>query len=129
MKQKRKHFNILLILSAVAAICLSLHFTINPTIIRKSDDTAVKIAESYLAKQPSLRDYEVAEAHFYETRSGERYVSMTYSVQPRKTAFKNWYAGNGEIGNDGWLIEKYGLIVYRMVGPIAVTGVRCNTGP
>ena len=129
MKQTIQFFLIIPIIIAVAATCLALHFTVNPTIVRNGDDAAAKLAESWLDKQISLRDHEVTEAHFYETRSGERYVCMTYSVQPKKTAFKNWYAGNGEIGEDGWLIDKYGMVSYKIIGPIAVTGVDCNTGP
>ena len=110
-------------------VCPALHFTVNPTIIRSGDNAAVTLAESWLEKQISLRDYEVTEAHFYALRSGERYVCMTYAVQPKKIAFTDWYSGNGEIGEDGWLIEKFGMITYRMIGPIAVTGLACNTGP
>ena len=126
----KKRIVVLLSLVMIAAGCLAAHFTVNPTLIRTAKkDTAVQIAESWLDKQFSLRNYEVKEAHFYQMRSGERFVCMTYSVQPYDNALKNWYAGNGESGEDRWLIDKYGLISYRMIGPFAVTGTACNTGP
>ena len=128
---KKKIIGIATLLLLLTAICLTVHFTVNPTFVRNGNENAAarKIAESWLRKQISLRNYEVTEAHFYQMRSGERYVSMTYSVQPYKTALKDWYAGNGENGEDGWLINKYGMITYRFIGPFVVTGTACNTGP
>ena len=114
-----------------AAVCLTLHFTVNPTIVREvSDDAAVKIAQSWLDKQLSLRDYEVTEAHFFTFEDPQtRYVAMTYSVKPYSIAFNDWYAGNGEDGADGWLVGKYGYIAYRRFGSFVITGTACNTGP
>lgn len=119
------------VLFLFTAVCLALHFTVNPTIVREnSDDAAVKIAESWLGKQLSLRDYEVTEAHFFTFEDPQtQYVAMTYSVKPRESALTCWYAGNGEAGEDGWLVGKYGFIVYRRIGPFVVTGTACNTGP
>ena len=128
---KKKIISIATTLSLLTAVCLAVHFIVNPTFVRNGNDNAAarKIAESWLDKQISLRDYEVTEAHFYQMPSGEHYVCMTYSVRPYKTALKDWYAGNGESGEDGWLITKYGMIAYRFIGPFAVTGTTCNTGP
>lgn len=127
----KKRIWIVLPLFLLAVICPALHFTVNPTIVRSTGDAAAKeIAESWLQKQISLQDYEVIDAHFMELRhSQDAYVAMTYSVKPRKYAVTDWYVGNGETGEDGWLIEKSGMITYRMIGPIAVTGIDCNTGP
>ncbi len=128
---KKKIIEITVAVCLLAAVCLTLHFTINPTIVRGvSDDAAVKIAESYLRKQISLRDYEVTEAHFFTFEDPRtQYVAMTYSVKPYKNALTCWYAGNGETGEDGWLVDKYGYIPYRRFGPIVITGFACNTGP
>ncbi len=128
---KKKTIGGVTALFLLAAVCLIVHFTVNPTIVREAgDDAAPKIAESYLQKQISLRDYEVAEAHFFTLRdSQKKYVAMTYSVRPYDNAMKNWYAGNGEDGTDGWLVDKYGFISYRRFGAFVITGTACNTGP
>ena len=128
---KKKNIGIAVTLLLLTAVCLAVHFTVNPTFVRGGDESAAarKIAESWLDKQISLRDYEVTEAHFFTFEDPHtQYVAMTYSVKPRKAALKNWYAGNGEDGEDGWLVEKYGIITYRFIGPFAVTGTTCNTG-
>ena len=63
---KKKTIGIATVLFLLAAVCLAVHFTVNPTIVREvSDDAAVKIAQSWLDKQISLRDCEVTEAHFF----------------------------------------------------------------
>ena len=131
---KKKIIEAAAALFLTAGVCLTLHFTVNPTIVREvSDDAAAKIAESWLRKQISLRDYEVTEAHFMTVRGTQKkYVAMTYSVKPRENALTSWYAGNGEDGEDGedgWLVDKYGFISYRRAGPYVVTGTACNTGP
>ncbi len=119
------------VLFLFAAVCPALHFTVNPTIVREvSDDAAAKIAQSWLDKQLSLRDYELSEAHFFTFEDPQtRYVAMTYSVKPYSIAFNDWYAGNGEDGADGWLVDKHGFIAYRRFGAFVVTGTACNTGP
>lgn len=128
---KKKIIEAAAALFLTAGVCLTLHFTVNPTIVREvSDDAAVKIAESWLDKQISLRDYEVTEAHFMTVRGTQKkYVAMTYSVKPRENALTSWYSGNGEDGADGWLVDKYGFIAYRRFGSFVVTGTACNTGP
>lgn len=128
---KTKNIAAAAVLFLLAAICLALHYTVNPTIVREvSDDAAIEIAKSWLDKQISLRDYEVTEAHFFTFEDPQtKYVAMTYSVKPYKSARKDWYSGNGEDGADGWLVDKYGFISYRRAGAFVVTGTACNTGP
>lgn len=128
---KKKTIGIATVLFLLTAVCLALHFTVNPTIVREvSDDAAAKIAESWLQKQISLRDFEVTEAHFFTFEDPQtRYVAMTYSVKPYEIALTDWYAGNGEDGEDGWLVDKYGFIAYRRFGAFVITGTACNTGP
>lgn len=128
---KKKITGTATVLFLLAAVCLTLHFTVNPSIVREvSDDAAAKIAESWLQKQISLRDYEVTEAHFFTFEDPQtRYVAMTYSVKPYGNALKSWYSGNGETGADGWLVDKHGFISYRRVGAFVVTGTACYTGP
>ena len=128
---KKKIIGAATVLFLLAAVCLTLHFTVNPTIVREvSDDAAIKIAQSWLGKQISLRDYEVTEAHFFTFEDPQtKYVAMTYSVRPYENALTCWYAGNGETGADGWLVGKYGFITYRRFGPFVITGTACNTGP
>lgn len=128
---KKRIIGVVTALFLFAAVCLVLHFTVNPTIVREvSDDAAVKIAESWLRKQISLRDFEVTEAHFFTFEDPRtKYVAMTYSVKPCKNALTCWYAGNGETGKDGWLVDKYGYISYHRFGSIVLTGFSCNTGP
>lgn len=114
----------------VFAVCAVVHYTVNPTLDDRYNDTiAVKIAESWLDKQLSLKEYEVIQAHSYCDKSGRTHIAMTYSVKPRKHAFTDWYSGNGEDGGDGWIVEKYGIIDFWWIGPFAVTGLACNTGP
>lgn len=128
---RRRTIGIVTALFLLAAVCLTVHFAFNPTFVRAEDEAAaVKIAESWLRKQISLRDFEVTEAHFFTFEDPQtKYVAMTYSVKPYENALTCWYAGNGEDGDDGWLIEKSGFIPYRRIGPVAVTGFTCNTGP
>lgn len=132
---KKKTVASVTVLFLLTAVCAIVHYTVNPTIVREvCDDAAPKIAESWLQKQISLRDYEVTEAHFFtfedpQTKYAAKYVAMTYSVRPYPYSSACWYAGNGEDGGDGWLVEKHGFISYRRVGPFVVTGTACNTGP
>lgn len=128
---KKKIIGTLTVLFLLAAVCLAVHFTVNPTIVRETgDDAAVKIAQSWLDKQISLRDYDVTEAHFFTFEDAQtKYVAMNYSVKPYEIAFTDWYAGNGEDGADGWLVDKYGFFAYRRFGPFVITAAACSTGP
>ena len=128
---RRRIIGIAAALFLSAAVCLAVHFTVNPTIARGEDEAAAaKIAESWMRKQISLRDFEVTEAHFFTFEDPQtEYVAMTYSVKPYENALTCWYAGSGETGNDGWLVEKFGFIPYRRIGPVVLTGFTCSTGP
>lgn len=125
-----KKFLLLFGLVLFAASCIAVHFTVNPTFVDVDEDRfAVKIADSWLDKQLSVKEHKVTEAHSYIDKSGHLFINMTYSVKPRKYAFTDWYAGNGEDGGDGWIVEKHGIISWRKIGPFAFTGLACNTGP
>ena len=128
---KKKSIAAAAALFLVIAVCLIVHFTVNPVLVPGGNENAAarKIAESWLQKQISLRDFEVTEAHFFTFEDAQTtYVAMTYSVRPYTHALTCWYAGNGKNGEDGWLVNKYGFIAYRSFGPFAVTGFDCNTG-
>ena len=132
--KKKKVLKSILVLLSLAVVCAAVHFTVNPTFddVSEADDPGPKIAESWLTKQISLRDYELIEAHCIDPdlNGGKPCVAMTYSVKPRKSAFEDWYAGNGELGEDGWIVEKSGYITWdHWCGWFIVTGLACNTGP
>ena len=92
-----------------------------------SDGSPTKIAESYFEKQFQLDDYKVENAQtvLYD---GTRFIHVNYSVKPKEKFFDEWCVGNGEQGDDGWVVNKSSFITCYKIGKVYFTGLSANTG-
>ena len=82
----KKIIKSILVLLSLALVCAAVHFTVNPTFddVSEADDPGPKIAESWLAKQISLEDYELIEAHCIE--KAHLMIGTPATASPAKTA-------------------------------------------
>ena len=92
-----------------------------------SDGSPAKIAESYLEKQFQLDEYKVENAQIV-LYDNIRYIYASYSVKPKEKFFNEWIAGNGDQGDDGWVVNKSSFIACYKIGNIYFTGLTANTG-
>ncbi len=121
MENKKRIIKIIVcILVAVAILAIT-----RPVYVKKGSDTAQVLAENFMSKHAySLKDYEITEAEL-----DEEYVQISYAVQPKTGIFyDNWSAGNGDYGENGWIVDKIAFIWYFNIGNIYITGINANTG-
>lgn len=121
MKNKKRIIKIIVcILVTVAILAIA-----RPVYVKEGSDTAQVLAENFMSKHAySLKDYEITEAEL-----DEEYVQISYAVQPKTGIFyDNWSAGNGDYGENGWIVDKIAFIWYFNIGNIYITGINANTG-
>ena len=121
MENKKRIIKIIVcILVAVAILAIA-----RPVYVKNGSDTAQVLAENFMSKKAySLKDYEITEAEL-----DEEYVRIDYAVQPKTGIFyDNWSAGNGDYGENGWIVDKKAFIWYFNIGYIYITGINANTG-
>ncbi len=114
------------VISAVCVLAIAA-FVVLAHPVYVSDGSPTRIAESYLEKQFQLEDYKVDDAQFV-LYDNTQYVYASYSVKPKEKFFNEWNAGNGEQGEDGWLVNKSAFITCYKIGNIYFTGLSVNTG-
>ena len=115
-----------IVLSIVCVLIVVLTLVIaRPVYVKEGSDTAQVLAENFMSKKAySLQDYEITEAEL-----DEEYVRIHYAVQPKTGIFyDNWSAGNGDYGENGWIVDKIAFIWYFNIGNIYITGINANTG-
>lgn len=119
-KSKRIVLSIVCVLIVVLTLVIA-----RPVYVKEGSDTAQVLAENFMSKHAySLKDYEITEAEL-----DEEYVQISYAVQPKTGIFyDNWSAGNGDYGENGWIVDKIAFIWYFNIGNIYITGINANTG-
>ncbi|MCC3868609.1 hypothetical protein [Terrisporobacter mayombei] len=117
MKMQNNYKIILIILVFIFMI---LYLIFRPAFIFSEKDISNKISSNYLDKQGSLSDYKINSSKIFNTDEGT-FVETRYDVKPKKLAYNDWNAGDGEEGNDGWLVDKSAYIHYHKIGFMYIT--------
>jgi hypothetical protein len=103
-------------------LCLMLH----PAIVFPGQNVPQVLAENYFGKQFSLSTYAIHSAEFTPSDGAELYIAVSFDVKPKDWAYFDWNCGNGEEGQDGWLVNKLVYIRYAELGPVYLTVDSCT---
>ena len=97
--------------------------TVNSSVVLKIDSTDLKTVSNQImlkffdsckndsvAKIHQITDYIINNIYNFQGNSDKFSFSIIYSVKPVDIKKSTWLSGNGEIKEDGWIVNKYSFV-------------------